>query len=491
MTSRVIPVLTDRFDAMSSEDFYTDPTQLTGGDPIRRDENLLRPGDSAGEFTIKRKIGWGGCSTVYSAQHMQDGSYVAIKVMHPGLADSPRQVMRFLQEAEAVQSIQHETIVQVHEIGSLSDGRHFIVMELLKGTNLAALLQTRGRFSPLETLEILKPICEALTIAHQSGIVHRDIKASNIIIEQTQGKRQVKLLDFGIAKLVGHGSSGMQTTVGHILGTPHSMAPEQIKGHKVDERTDIYGLGALLFRMLTGKHPFEGHDAIALTRMHIDTPVPNASKLAPVSPELDAVVRRSMEKNPAKRYDTAQAFIDALSAAVSAAAPKLEKRLSAFAIYVEVQIDKDAVNDDDALDDLMNVLDIAEQLFDDYDLLVPLQTGNAILGAILVANDKAESRTRTRTLNLAETLDRHIQDRQDADDRVKVNICLHIADADVRDTIDPPEIMGGAILDVGSWAPPRYIEGVCATPETLGMALEARDRNARSYIRIGASKTES
>lgn len=473
---------------MNRGEFYdTDPTQPTGVDEVNREQQPLHPGDEVDGYTIKRKIGWGGCSTVYSAQRRTDGHFVAIKVMHPGLADSPRQVQRFKQEHTALRAVQHPTIVQVSDIGHLADGRPYMLMELLKGTNLAALLQTRGRFSPTETLEILRPICEALTIAHNSGIVHRDIKASNIIIEQTDSRRQVKLLDFGIAKLLGSNSGGMQTTVGHILGTPHSMAPEQIKGQPVDARTDIYALGALLYRMLTGKHPFDGNDAVTLTRMHIDTPVPPPSQSAPVSPDIDGVVRRAMEKSPRNRFDSAQSFIEALADAVGGSSPRVEESMQALALYVDVQIDEGSDNDDDALDDLMNILDIAEQLFIDHDILIPLQTGNAILGALLIPEAEAEDEVRQRVMELAEILDRDIGARMDADEQVWVNICLHRDEANVRSASNPPEIVGGAILDVGSWAPARAIEGVCATPETLGMALEARDGNARSYVRIGPS----
>ncbi|MEM9489377.1 MAG: serine/threonine-protein kinase [Myxococcota bacterium] len=456
-----------------------------------RAENIL-PGDLVGEYIIRKKIGWGGCSTVYAAEHRASGQQVAVKIMHPGLAESPKQVQRFEQEARALGLIKHPTIVDVHHVGYTLDGRPFIVMELLIGTNLASLIHTRGRLSPGEALEVLRPIGGALSLAHQSGIIHRDIKASNIIIVELDGRRQVKLLDFGIAKLVHSHSGAMQTTVGHVLGTPHSMAPEQIRGQKIDGRTDVYALGALLYRLLTGKHPFEGCDALTLTRMHIHTPPPPPSQSAPVSPALDAVVRRAMEKDPAKRYSSVEMFVDALAEAVgSASATAVGDIARAVAIYVEGRVEVGSETDDDLLDDLINIMDIAEEEFTRSEFLVPLQTGNAILGAVLVPGGGDEETARLRAMDVATELDAKLAARHRADDRIDINLCLHIANANVRAAAERSEIVGGPIVDVGSWAPQQTMDGVCATPETLGFALEARDRNSRSYVRIGSRRSST
>ncbi len=465
----------------------TDTTQTTNVEEVSRDETLA-PGDVAGEYTIKQKIGWGGCSTVYAAMHSRTGQKVAVKVMHPGLAESPKQVKRFRQEAHAVRLIEHSTIVDIYDIGRMADGRPYIVMELIEGTNLAALIQTRGRFSAPEALEILAPIAEALSLAHKQGIIHRDIKASNIILRELGDERQVKLLDFGIAKLVGPSAGGMQTTIGHVLGTPHSMAPEQIRGLAIDGRTDIYALGALLYRLLTGKHPFDGCDAITLTRMHVHTPPPPPSQSAPVTPRIDAVVRRAMEKDPQNRYDSPLAFVEALREAIGQETPKVEERVRAIGLFTEVRVEAGGETDDELLDDLMGILDIAEQVLEDNGFLIPLQTGNAILGALIVADEEGEDEVRDRVMDVATELDAELQDRPDADDRVDINICLHVATASVRRSAEGIEIVGGPILDVGEWAPQHTIDGVCATPATLGMALEARDKNARSYVRIGTMR---
>lgn len=443
----------------------------------------LPPGSMSGGYVIREKIGWGGCSTVYAGSDPATGREVAIKVMHRGLAESPKQVQRFVQEAQAVRLIQHPAIVEVFDIGRLKDGRPYIVMELLHGINLASLLRNQGRLSPAEAFEILEPVCAALSVAHEAGIVHRDIKASNILILDSEAaERQVKLLDFGIAKLVGGFASGaMQTTIGHVLGTPHSMAPEQIKGKPVDGRTDVYALGALLYRLLTGRHPFEGCDALALTRMHLHAAPPLPSRFAPVPPPVDAVVRKCMEKDPARRYPDVMALIEGLRHAVGTERREVVSR--ALGIYVEGRIEDEQEPDDAIIDDLMNVLDTAEQIFARHGFSVPLSTSNSVLGALAVPEGQLES-YRQRVMDVAAELDQEITQRAEADERVNVNLCLHVDDAVVRARAEQAEVIGGPIVDIGAWAPRQTIDGVCATPETLGMSAAAGERTARSYVRI-------
>jgi serine/threonine protein kinase len=471
--------LTDTTHAGQGKDEPDEAASATSDDG----DGNLPPGTRSGDYVIREKIGWGGCSTVYAGAHRATGAEVAIKVMHRGLAESPKQVQRFVQEAQAVRLIHHPTIVEVFDIGRLEDGRPYIVMELLHGINLASLLRNQGRLSPAEAFEILEPVCAALAVAHEAGIVHRDIKASNIIIlESSADERPVKLLDFGIAKLVGSfGSGSMQTTIGHVLGTPHSMAPEQIKGKTVDGRTDVYALGALLYRLLTGRHPFEGCDALALTRMHLHAAAPLPSRFAPVQPALDAVVRKCMEKDPMRRYQDVKAFIDGLRDAVGAQRRETVSR--ALGIYVEGRVDDDREMDDAIIDDFMAVLDTAEQIFSRHGFSVPLSTSNSVLGALAVPEGQLEQ-YRQRVMDVAAELDQEIALRVDADDRVSVNLCLHVDEAVVRARADQAEVVGGPIVDIGAWAPRQIIDGVCATPETLGMSAGDGERLARSYVRI-------
>jgi len=166
------------------------------------DPDELRPGTTAGAYILTRELASGGGGTVYEAQHKLLGRKAAVKILRRELAASPQMVARFLREALAVNMIKHPSIVDIYEFGELSDGRPFYVMELLEGHDLRKLLTDRGRFSPEEVLEILRPVCSALEAAHSQGSVHRDLKASNIHIVDQHGQRVVKLLDFGIAKLM-------------------------------------------------------------------------------------------------------------------------------------------------------------------------------------------------------------------------------------------------------------------------------------------------
>ena len=342
-----------------------DPAQgrAAGGDPALDGEELA-VGTELDQYIIREMIGRGGCGTVYAAEHGVHATQVAIKVLRRSLASSSNQVRRFVQEAMALRLIDHPGIVRVYDTGYLHDGRPYFVMELLEGRSLASMLGERGRISPAESLEILGPVCEMLQLAHEAGIVHRDIKASNIMVTGGPEDRTIKLLDFGLAKLVNtEQSASMQTSVGVVLGTLHSMSPEQIMGGTVDERTDIYALGALLHRLLTGRHPFEDIDGQRVARMHLNAPPPQPSQLAPVSLALDAVVRRSMDKDPSLRFPSADAFLAALRDAVGSRSADTRRPGEAVAIYVEGRVAAGLDMDDQLFAVLMQALDRAEGVF--------------------------------------------------------------------------------------------------------------------------------
>src|SRR5262249_10610393 len=173
------------------------------------------------------------------------------------LAEIPEMVERFVREARAVNLIRHPNIVDIFDFGTTQDGRPYFVMELLEGRDLDSLLRTDGRLSPDETFEILDQVCAALSCAHEAGFVHRDLKAANVVVIQNADQRIAKLLDFGIAKLLQPDPAlASLTTSARRLGTPHAMAPEQIRGDAVTPQTDIYAIGVLLYYMLTGRTPF-------------------------------------------------------------------------------------------------------------------------------------------------------------------------------------------------------------------------------------------
>jgi serine/threonine-protein kinase len=443
------------------------------------DPDALRPGTFAGSYVLKKELASGGGGTVYEAQHRLLGRRAAVKVLRRELAGSPQMVARFLREALAVNMIKHPNIVDIYEFGELPDGRPFYVMELLEGTDLRSVLHDQGRLGPPEVLEYLEPVCSALEAAHARGIVHRDLKASNIFIAaspNTDGngapaKRVVKLLDFGIAKLLhpDAAEAGL-TMVGTRLGTSYTMAPEQIRGDAIDERADIYALGVVLYHLLTGQYPFRAETMADIERQHLEAPPPRPSHVAPLSPALDAVVLRSMEKVADRRFPTARAFWEALREAVgSTKADVPEVSAQAAAIYVEVRMSPEADNDsDELLDDSSAALDAAEQAFRDAGLVLALQTGSALIAARILSDDAAQAaRERAGVKEIAEKLAEQLAERPTAHPEVHVNVCLHVDRAAVRDAADAPggrEIIGGEIVSIGNWAPQENVTGVYLTP---------------------------
>jgi len=433
------------------------------------DPDALRPGTMAGAYLLTRELASGGGGTVYEAQHKLLGRKAAVKILRRELAASPQMVARFLREALAVNMIKHPSIVDIYEFGELPDGRPFYVMELLEGHDLRKLLTERGRFPPEEVLEILRPVCSALEAAHAQGIVHRDLKASNIHIMDSNGQRTVKLLDFGIAKLMQpeNAEAGL-TVVGTRLGTSYTMAPEQIRGDGVDPRTDIYALGVVLYHLLTGQYPFRAETMTDIERQHLETPPPRPSHAARVPPALDGVVLRAMDKNADRRFPTVKAFIQALADAVGTKKPVAESGARAAAIYVEVRMSEAADADsDEILDDSSAVLDAAEQSFRGAGLLLPLQTGNAIVGARVLSADDAKSRKECQEiLEIATTLASALAGRPTAHADIHVNVAFHVDAAAVKDSAEAPggkEIVGGEIISIGKWAPRDNVDGVHVT----------------------------
>src|SRR6185295_18765988 len=293
-----------------------------------RDADELAPGTAIGPYTIRSTIASGGGGTVFLAEDRLLRRPVAIKVLRAAIAHSSVGVARFLREVRVVNMIRHPAIVDIHELGALPGGRPYFAMELLEGSDLRRLITSRGRFPPEDVLEIITPVCSALEAVHAAGIVHRDLKASNLNVAEKDGRYVVKLLDFGIAKLLAPDPEvpGL-TAAGTRLGTATAMAPEQIRGEPVDQRTDVYALGVLMYHMLTGRVPFRGFTQQETDRLIQESPTPRPSQSVAVPQAVDAVVLRCMDKNPANRYQSANAVAEALRSAVMGEAsgpPKVE-----------------------------------------------------------------------------------------------------------------------------------------------------------------------
>ena len=262
----------------------------------------LEPGTMVGDYRIEGKLGEGGWGSVFSAIHPLIGKRAAVKVLKKELCAYPGAVERFIDEARAVNQIGHPNIVDIFTFGETLGGRSYFVMEWLKGETLYDRID-RGALNLEEICAIVKPLARALEAAHEKGIIHRDLKPANVFLVEVRGEYpNVKLLDFGIAKLATNDVRVSKTTTGEIIGTPQYIAPEQARGRQIDYRVDVYALGGMLFELLTGRTVFTGDNAADMIASHLSEPAPRPSSFAPsVPPDLDDLVVAMLEKDPDKR----------------------------------------------------------------------------------------------------------------------------------------------------------------------------------------------
>jgi len=264
-------------------------------------DQALQPGTKIGEYLIERELGRGGMGAVYAARHPIIGKRVAIKVLDAAFSRDGALVQRFLDEARAVNKIGHPNIIDVFSFGQLPDGRHYFVMELLEGETMAAWLG-RGRPDVAEARRLLLQVCEALEAAHREGIIHRDLKPENLWIARPKhGEPFMKVLDFGIAKLIAPEAVTSITKTGTIMGTPQYMSPEQCTGRGVDHRADIYSLGVIIFQIFCGRLPFEAESVAELMSAQLTQAPPRPSELAAISSGMENLVLSCLDKNPANR----------------------------------------------------------------------------------------------------------------------------------------------------------------------------------------------
>ncbi len=255
-----------------------------------------------GCYEIVRMVGEGGMGRVYEARHQRlQSKRFAVKMLHPDLARQPEVVSRFQREAEASSVLSHPNVVDVFDVSSSPDGRPYIVAELLQGEELGNHLERVGKMSPAAAAHVVRQVCGALGAAHAAGIVHRDVKPENVFL--SGDGTHVKVIDFGISK-VGDNKDGL-TKTGTVMGTPDYMAPEQARGDKVDLRADIYAVGAMLYRALTGRKPFEGRDPMATLTAVLTEEPPRPSEIASGIPlPLELVIQKAMAKNPGERFQS-------------------------------------------------------------------------------------------------------------------------------------------------------------------------------------------
>jgi tetratricopeptide (TPR) repeat protein len=282
-------------------------------------------GTRLGKYELGQELGRGGFGTIHIARDHELGRDVAIKLLRREHAFKEHVVQRFLQEARAAARINHPGIVTVFESGIAPGGDVYMAMELLAGETLSQRLKRTGPLPPAMAIELARQMASALAAAHDAGIIHRDLKPANVFLVRdpvVTGGERVKVLDFGIAKLVDDFGSNMQTHSMVMLGTPMYMSPEQCKSSaKVDARSDIYALGCMLFEMLVGKTPFDG-DSGELIAKHQLIPPPTVRSTAPHVPEtLSLLVASMLAKSPNERPPTMHAVVDTLDAIQSVPEP--------------------------------------------------------------------------------------------------------------------------------------------------------------------------
>jgi serine/threonine-protein kinase len=259
-----------------------------------------------GRYRVVDVIGRGGMGIVYKVEHQRMGKIAAMKVLHGDLAGDKEVTARFRREAEAVSRLTHPNTVQVFDFGT-AQGQLYLVMEYVRGLDIGTLIDRDGPVSFERAAPLFAQVCAALAEAHELGVVHRDLKPENILVTRTHGGQDfAKVLDFGLAKLAEREDITAGTGRGAIVGTPHYMSPEQIRGEEeVDARTDIYSLGALMYRVLTGEHAFAAASPVGVLTKHLTEAVVPPSRRVPdlgIPAEADAIVLRAMRKQTAERY---------------------------------------------------------------------------------------------------------------------------------------------------------------------------------------------
>ena len=292
-----------------------------------------------GGFALVKKLGEGGMGTVYRARDSQLNRDAAVKLMRPELAAQPADRERFLREARAAAAVESEFVVPVWGFGEASDGTPYLVMPLLRGETLGARLAREPVSSPELIERVARDVTRGLKAAHDKGLVHRDIKPNNVWLEGDPGAaalgEQVArclVFDFGLARAVGPQSDQI-TSVGSVVGTPAYMAPEQARGEPVDPRADLFALGALLFRMATGRQPFDAPAASAVLVAVAAERAPAVRTRAPhLPPELADLIDKLLQKAPADRPPSAAAVLAALGDPIAPGAPKANNRLTAAAL---------------------------------------------------------------------------------------------------------------------------------------------------------------
>jgi serine/threonine-protein kinase len=286
-----------------------------GAHAISRLRRQVADARQLGQYRLRQQIGAGAMGEVYLAEHRLLKRPCALKLIRPDTVGDPKALARFEREVRVTATLSHPNTVDIYDYGRTSDGTYYYVMEYLPGLSLAELVERHGPLPPGRVVYLLRQVCQALREAHAVGLIHRDIKPSNVIAARRGGRDDVaKLLDFGLVRPVSTVSKADLSAEGQILGTPLFMSPEQATGDReLDERSDIYSLGAVAYHLLTGQPPFNRVGSMAVLFAHARDPVvPPSRILTGVPVDLDHVVLRCLAKNAADRFADAESLERAL-----------------------------------------------------------------------------------------------------------------------------------------------------------------------------------
>jgi serine/threonine-protein kinase len=291
------------------------PTTVTTSSASARAGDVLD-----GRYLLLRDLGHGAAGVIFEARHLYTGRFVAVKMIHPshGQTSTGELRARLQREARALASIQHAGVVDVLDGGVAPEGAPYVVMQMLNGRTLEGLIASRGRLPAIDTAALTLQLCDALDAVHRAGVIHRDVKPSNVIVvREPDGNERFKLVDFGIAQFDSPGDEKI-TKVGAVLGTPAYMPPEQMLGHdRLDARADVYSVGVTMFECITGDLPFKGGATQAIAQALDGAPPPPLPTAGlDVPPALARVVDRARAKNPAERFASAPELANAIRMAL-------------------------------------------------------------------------------------------------------------------------------------------------------------------------------